>query len=558
MKKTFFVFMLLSYMCLPTNAQNTATDDFEGNGTISTWFGDDCGMDNNFSNPFQEGINTSDTVLQYEDEGGQYANVRFDADGFFQLAENSVFSLKIYVPSSEITGNQNNQVSLKLQDNRLGAPWSTQSEIIKPITLNQWQTVSFDFANDTYFNLDDTSLPPTDRTDFNRIVLQVNGENNNDFVDAYFDDFVYEGVLGEDTTEPEEPIIDNDSTEYVFETLIWSDEFDTDGEIDESKWFQQKKLPDGGSWFNGELQHYTDRVENSFVENGNLKIVAIKENFTDQGVTKDYTSARLNSKFAFQYGRVEVKAKLPTGAGTWPAIWTLGKNITENGAYWQTQGFGTTGWPACGEIDIMEHWGTNQNFVQSAMHTPSSFGNTENIGGQVIPTASTDFHVYALEWTPSKMVFSVDDVVHYIYNPEEKNAETWPFNAEQYLLLNVAIQASIIPNFTQSAMEIDYVRIYEATPIETTETNTDNLAEQPIKFYPNPADDVLTVLVENKSVDSIDMNISGLDGKLLKTVRKTIADNKIIVDNLSELQRGIYLLSFKINEQNYSFRFLKN
>lgn len=230
--------------------------------------------------------------------------------------------------------------------------------------------------------------------------------------------------------------------------------------IDTSKWFQQSQLPNNGSWYNNEQQHYTDRIENSYKSNGTLKIVAIKESFTDQGITKQYTSARLNSKYAFTYGRVEVRAKLPQGAGTWPAIWTLGQNISEPGAYWQTQGYGTTSWPACGEIDIMEHWGNNQNYVQSAMHTPSSSGGTVNKGGQLISTASSQFHVYSMDWSADEIVFEIDGNEHYRYNPTSKNASTWPFDAPQYLLLNFAIEASIANSFTQGQMEIDYVRIY--------------------------------------------------------------------------------------------------
>jgi len=230
--------------------------------------------------------------------------------------------------------------------------------------------------------------------------------------------------------------------------------------INSNNWFHQTRLPNGWGWFNNEQQHYTNRIENSYVSNGSLKIVAIQESFTDQGHTKEFTSARLNSKFAFKYGRVEIRAKLPTGPGTWPAIWTLGKNITENGGYWQTQGFGTTGWPACGEIDIMEHWGNNQNYVQSAMHTPSSHGGTINHGGQYISTASTQFHVYEMDWNSDRIIFSVNGNEHYRYAPTVKNSDTWPYDAEQYLLLNVAIQDNISRNFSQSAMEIDYIRIY--------------------------------------------------------------------------------------------------
>ncbi|MBT8219833.1 MAG: glycoside hydrolase family 16 protein [Bacteroidia bacterium] len=259
-----------------------------------------------------------------------------------------------------------------------------------------------------------------------------------------------------DTEVNEDIAIDED-----FDNLIWSDEFDMDGAIDTAKWFHQTRLPNGQSWYNGELQHYTDRTDNTIVEDGLLKIIAKKEAYTDQGQTKQYTSARLNSKFVFQKGRVEIRAKLPIGEGTWPAIWMLGQNITENGAYWYNLGYGTTPWPACGEIDIMEHWGTNQNQIKSATHTPSSSGATLNSGGQTIATASTAFHVYALDWTDQQLVFSVDDVVHYTYNPSTKNSSTWPFTAPHYLLMNVAIQPSIEPEYTSSAMEIDYVRVYQ-------------------------------------------------------------------------------------------------
>ena len=249
---------------------------------------------------------------------------------------------------------------------------------------------------------------------------------------------------------------------------VWGDEFNDStiyqagkiNVIDGTKWFHQTKLPNGRSWYNSEVQHYTDETANSYVSDGTLKIVAKRETYTDKGQTKEFTSARLNSKFAFTYGKVEVRAKLPTGSGTWPAIWMLGKNITEPGAYWE-QEFGTTSWPACGEIDIMEHWGKNQNYVSSAMHTPSSYGGTINHGGQTISTASSKFHLYTLVWTPEKMVFSVDGNVHYTYNPTEKNKDTWPFDADQYLLLNVAIEPSIVSSFKTSAMEIDYVRIYQ-------------------------------------------------------------------------------------------------
>ncbi|MDG0968316.1 MAG: family 16 glycosylhydrolase [Porticoccaceae bacterium] len=230
--------------------------------------------------------------------------------------------------------------------------------------------------------------------------------------------------------------------------------------VNSSKWFHQTQLPNGNSWYNGEQQHYTNRIENTSVENGVLTIKAKKERYEDQGVTKEYTSARLNSKFAFTYGRIEVKAKIPEGQGTWPAIWMLSKDIDEPGGYF-AQEFGTTAWPDGGEIDILEHWGNNPNYAQSAIHTRSSFGGTVNHGGQSVATMTSDFHVYSLDWSADKMIFAVDDIEHYTYQPEIKNDQTWPFDNDQYLLLNFAIESSIDPDFTEGNLEIDFVRVYD-------------------------------------------------------------------------------------------------
>ncbi|WP_372794216.1 hypothetical protein [Lutibacter sp.] len=162
-------------------------DDFEGNGNIDTWFGDDCGMDNIFTNQFSDINNNSATVLKYTDAGGTYANVRFDAPSKFDLASDSKFSLKIYVPTSSVSGTQPKQISLKLQDGTASEPWVLQTEIIKTIVFDQWQTVTFDFATDVTAGQPD----PLNRTDFDRVVLQVNGEGNGDTVTAYIDDFNY-------------------------------------------------------------------------------------------------------------------------------------------------------------------------------------------------------------------------------------------------------------------------------------------------------------------------------------------------------------------------------
>jgi beta-glucanase (GH16 family) len=254
--------------------------------------------------------------------------------------------------------------------------------------------------------------------------------------------------------------------------LVWSDEFDTNGAVNASNWFHQTQLPNGDSWFNGEVQHYTNLTTNSFVNTGMLSIVAKKGNYTNQGVTKQYTSARLNSKFAFKYGRIDVRAKLPITSGTWPAIWMLGKNVNEDGGFFDDT-FGTTGWPACGEIDIMEHGifsSQSINYVQSTLHTPSSYGNSINHGGTLASDLQNNYHVYSMNWSANQISFLLDNVVYYTYNPLVKNADTWPFDNEQYLLLNIALggYAGNIPaNFTQASMLIDYVRVYQNTAVDT-------------------------------------------------------------------------------------------
>lgn len=244
--------------------------------------------------------------------------------------------------------------------------------------------------------------------------------------------------------------------------LVFSDEFEYHGNLDSEKWFHQVIPPNNGSWHNDELQHYTDRLENSSVSDGTLKIKALKEEFTAGGTTKSYTSARLNSKFAFTYGKVEVRAKLAKGAGTWPAIWTLGTNVNETGNYFGDQ-YGSVGWPDCGEIDIMEQTGWDKSQTLSYFHWgDTNTGEYDTAGGEVSTTGTTeDFHVYSLEWTTSSMISRIDDVIVY----ELKNTEDKPFDNPHYLLLNLAMGGNLggeVPeDFYESTFEIDYVRIYQ-------------------------------------------------------------------------------------------------
>jgi len=327
--------------------------------------------------------------------------------------------------------------------------------------------------------------------------------------------------------------------DVVYNDLVWSDEFDNNGAINATNWFQQTQLPAGGSWYNGEVQHYTNQLANSFVNNGNLNIVAKKEVYTNQGVTKQYTSARLNSKFAFKYGRVDIRAKAPNDSGTWPALWMLGKNINEDGGFFDAT-FGNTNWPACGEIDIMEHGiFANQpiNYVGAAIHTPSSYGNTVNKGGIQATDIANNYHVYSMNWSPNQITFLLDNVVFYTYNPSVKNASTWPFNQDQYILLNIAMGgfAGTIPsNFTQSSMIIDYVRVYQNTVVDT---------QAPTNFVAN---------VGNVTNSSIELLLNANDNSGTVSYSISYSGGTINVNNPSGNQKSVIIPNL-LSNTNYTF-----
>lgn len=239
--------------------------------------------------------------------------------------------------------------------------------------------------------------------------------------------------------------------------LVWADEFDENGAPDADKWTYDIGHGTNG-WGNNEVQNYTDNTENVRVEDGHLVIEAHKKD-------GDWTSARIKTQGlkSFKYVTVKVRAKLPKGSGTWPAIWMLGSNITD------------VGWPACGEVDIMEHVGKDPGVVHSALHTPSSYGNTQNTGTKEVADFNEAFHVYEAEWTSEQITFRIDGEAFYSYNPNEKNDQTWPFNDQFFLIMNIAMGGNwgsdpqyetggrkngIDPELTQARMEIDYVRVY--------------------------------------------------------------------------------------------------
>ena len=323
---------------------------------------------------------------------------------------------------------------------------------------------------------------------------------------------------------------------------VWEDNFDTPGGVNPTNWHHQTQIIiPGVGWANGEEQHYTDRIENSFVDtSGNLNIVAKGETWSDQGLTKQYTSARLNSKFAFTYGRVDVRAKLPNNNGTWPAIWTLGKNIYEPGTYWHSS-YGDSPWPSCGEIDIMEHGLGALNHVSGSLHTNSSSGSTVNTLGIEVSDVNANYHVYSMNWSPDQITFLVDGVGFYTYNPSNKNDNTWPFYEDQFILLNLAMggySGTIDSNFTQASMIVDYVRVYQEVVLST---DKDLDLDSTLKLYPNPATDTIHI---SAKVALSSLALYDVYGKL---VLKKETDSKSL--DVSQLNSGIYFLEVSSNSE---------
>jgi beta-glucanase (GH16 family) len=228
--------------------------------------------------------------------------------------------------------------------------------------------------------------------------------------------------------------------------LLWSEEFNTDGAPDPAKWGYDLGTGSNG-WGNSELEYYTNRPENAVVQGGVLKINALKENYNGSA----YTSARLLSKgkFAFTYGRVDIRAKLPAGVGTWPAVWMLGSDIDINP------------WPACGEIDVMEHLGRTLNTIYGTLHYPGRSGGNADGSTTVITDATTAFHIYTLEWSAAAVKISVDGTLFHT----TINSGSIPFNHDFFLILNVAMGGgfggSVDPAFTSATMEVDYIRVYK-------------------------------------------------------------------------------------------------
>lgn len=238
---------------------------------------------------------------------------------------------------------------------------------------------------------------------------------------------------------------------------IWADEFDYYGVPDSTKWSYDvgDGCPNICGWGNNELEFYTEKeIQNARVENGKLIIEAHQQ----EREGKPYTSARLVSrkKGDWRYGTIEVRAKLPTGLGTWPAIWMLPTN-------WE---YG--GWPDSGEIDIMEHVGYAPDTIYGTVHTKAynHMLGTQRDGMIYEPQAEGEFHTYSINWTSDKIEWFLDGQLYHSFENEKLSSEEWPFDKAFHLILNVAVGGNwggkhgVADDIWPQRMEIDYVRVY--------------------------------------------------------------------------------------------------
>ena len=246
---------------------------------------------------------------------------------------------------------------------------------------------------------------------------------------------------------------DNSDQNQVFDSVpVFADEFNYTGLPDPNKWGYDIG---GSGWGNNELQYYTNQLKNAFVANGKLTITAYKEEMEG----RNYTSARLitKNKGDIKYGRIEVRAQLPAGLGTWPAIWMLPTDWVYGG------------WPSSGEIDIMEHVGYDQDVIHITTHSEKYYFkiNTQKSATKKIENASTQYHVYRLDWTPEKITGYIDNELIFTNVNEGTDYKAWPFDQRFHLLLNIAVGGDwggakgIDETAFPASMLVDYVRFFK-------------------------------------------------------------------------------------------------
>ena len=492
-----------------SQAQNVEVD-FE---TSTTWFGFDGGAFSTITNPHQNTLNQSNKVGRLiKGAGKSWAGAYYDVVEPMDFITYNTFSLMVYAHKN------NAKLLLKVENKANGSINYTREKTLTK--SNEWETLVFDFSQ----------IPSNV---YDRITLIFdNGTVGNGSLDfTYYIDDIKLYREGDALPECKSNQTGNSPATSQYE-LVWADEFDQDGALCHKNWTYDLGTGSQG-WGNFEAQSYTNTQDNVYIENGILNIVALKNGNT-------YTSARIKTQqlFSLQYGKIEIRAKLPTTAGTWPAVWLLGSNNPE------------VGWPASGEIDIIEQF-SNKSVNISTAHW-SNNGNHAEYGREATIPNPSGFNTYSLEWTSNKLLTRINNAWAWEMTINSIDA----FHKNFFIIMNLALggnkgAGNIDPTFSQDALEIDYIRVYKNNQGSFTLSHKDFLPKH-ISVIPNRMGWLISS--PNNPINRI--NLYNLNGQLVgvyepNTDNYTIknehlANNINFVELFYRNQRAVFKL-FKSN-----------
>jgi beta-glucanase (GH16 family) len=321
--------------------------------------------------------------------------------------------------------------------------------------------------------------------------------------------------------------------------LVWFENFDGD-ELDLSSWTYET----GGNWYNNELQHYTDREKNIRVENSKLIIEAHKENYGGN----NYTSARIKTqgKKFFKYGRIEARIKMPFGQGMWPGFWMMGINEP------------VVGWPACGEIDVVEMIGgsNRERTIYGTAHWSHNGSHAEYGGMNSLASGlySDDFHIYSIEWDEQFIKWFVDG--NQYHEIDITPAQLSEFHQEFFFLLNVAVggdwpgNPNAATEFPQK-MEVDFIRVVQFMPTPVTDEEQSDYTAS-FEVYPNPFNSMVSMLVSINSGNNVNSRIDIINalGQVVHAERRILnyGVNKIFWSPAADLNSGVYFIRLRADE----------
>ena len=489
-------------------------DDVNPNSIFYSW--DNDSQFQKVSNPFPDDVNNSSKVAKFTHGNNNWSPLGavFVPNTPINFQTHPIVLIKVW-SDKEI------EVTCKLEKDPWNETFVERKYTLSSTQTNSWTQLRFDFTGESVSTI-------------NKINLYLDGEKTFSSQGSvyYFDDI----VKSYDDTISNNPCVGGAtgnlalSTDY---TLVWADEFNDDGAPCHENWTYDLGTGNNG-WGNWEAQSYTRSANNVVIEDGTLKVIALKNG-------DSYTSSRLKSinLFDFTYGRVEVRAKLPATAGTWPAVWLLGSNVNE------------VSWPECGEIDIIEQF-SDKNINMSTAHWDNN-GNNASYGEDVYNSSLTsEFHTYRLDWTTTSLKAYLDGAAYWTMG----TGTSMPFNLDFHLIINLALGGDkgagpIDPNFTSDVLEIDWIRVYQnQTGSNSLDLNEWNQSE--LVYYAYPIQNSWSISSTTDRIEEVRMfSISGQEVFQSKPLSNQV---KIQSFNLS---KGVYLTQIKTTRGLQTLRLIK-